>query len=73
MSAMKKESKPVSPEAVLLSYAETSARLGFGRHQIRKLRQAGLLETVKLGRHVRFVAESVKTLPQRMRQSAPIA
>jgi hypothetical protein len=56
------QSKPV-----LLTLGEGRAALRVGKNQFNELRQAGLIETVKIGRSVRVVAESVASLPARLR------
>jgi hypothetical protein len=56
------QSKPV-----LLTLDEGRAALRVGKNQFNELRQAGLVETVKIGRSVRVVAESVASLPARLR------
>ena len=58
---------PLKIPPVLLTLDEARAMLRIGRGQFNELRDAGFIETVRMGRSVRVVANSVAQLPSRLR------
>jgi hypothetical protein len=58
---------------VLLTLDEARASLRVGKKTFSDLREAGLIETVAIGRSVRVVAESIRALPDRLRSTSDTA
>ena len=61
---------PEKNPAVLLTLDEARAALRMGRQQFDDMRKTGMIETVSFGRSVRVVADSVRSLPARLKALA---